>query len=154
MPTQSDFLQNILPKIENAKASFSDKKLVKKFQLKLLSRITKRVDAFSIECSECQSHKQEISVFASQLSGLPHTPKEQQRDYRKKIQNIIQHLRKKHKLIKQGQYIGTGVAIGVAIGTALNAALKNGAGIAIGIAIGLAIGSAQEAKAKKEGRVI
>ena len=68
---------------------------------------------------------------------------------------MIGHLRKQHKLVTQGYYMGIGVAIGSGIGVALGAVMDTvGSGIPIGIGIGVAIGAALDAKAKKEGKVI
>ncbi len=81
--------------------------------------------------------------------------KERRKSHIKKIDNIVKHLKKEHKLITEGYYRGMGMIMGPAIGTGIGAASDNtGAGIAIGVAMGLVIGNYLDKKAEKEGRVI
>jgi len=131
------------------------KKDIKKYKLDLLTRLARRIDIFSSECGQCQISQQEVTTLTQDLCYLAQWSKERRRSYFKKINTIVKHLQKQHKLVSEGYYIGIGFAIGVAIGAALGAALGNpGIGPAIGTALGLAIGSYLDKKAKKEGRVI
>ena len=100
--------------------------------------------------------QQEVTTLTQDLGNLIQLPNKQNRkSHVKKINNIIKHLKKEHKLITEGYYRGIGMIIGPAIGTAVGAALDNtGIGIAIGAAIGVAIGGYLDRKAKKEGKVI
>jgi len=122
----------------------------------LLLRITKRVDGFSTTCGECQTFKQEITVLTGELGNLIQMPnKENRKSYLKTINNLVKHLKKQHKLVTEGQYMGMWSGIGPALGIAIGATLDNsGIGVAIGVVIGLAIGRYLDNKAKKEGRVI
>jgi uncharacterized membrane protein YfcA len=97
----------------------------------------------------------EITKLTEGLYYVSNISKEERKSYFKTISNITKHLQKKHKLVKEGQYMGIGIAIGVGIGAALGAALDNpGIGTPIGVAIGVAIGKYMDNKAKKEGKVI
>ena len=155
MEAHSNWYNKIVKEINLHKNTLS-KKDAKKYKLDLLLRVARRVDDFSSTCGECQLFQQEITELTKELGLLIQIPdKEGRKSYSKTINNIIQHLQKQHKLVKEGQYIGIGFAIGVGIGTALGVALGNpGIGPAIGTGIGLAIGSYLDKKAKREGRVI
>ena len=132
------------------------KKDCKKYKLDLLVRVAKRVDDFSSACGECQLFQPEITRLTQDLGNLAQMPdKEKRKSYSRTINNIIKHLQKQHHLVREGQYMGIGLAIGAGTGTVLGAALDNtGVGTAIGTGIGVAVGSYLDKKAKKEGRVI
>jgi hypothetical protein len=132
------------------------KKEAKKYRLDLLQRVAKRVAEFSAECGHCQLFKEEITSLVGDLGYLIQMPDKQRRkNYHKKINNAVKHLRSEHKLLTEGQNVGLWVSIGTAIGVAIGAGMDNvGGGIPIGIGIGTAIGMALDARAKKKGRVI
>ncbi len=133
-----------------------NKKDHKKYRLDLLQRVVKRVDGFSTTCGQCQLFQQDITGLTTELGLLTQMPrKEGVKSYLRKINDIVKHLQKQHKLVNEGQYMGIGLAIGVGIGTALGAIFDNtGVGTGIGTAIGIAIGAYLDRKAKKEGRII
>ena len=131
------------------------KKDAKKYKLDLLLKIAQRVDSLSSHCGQCQIFQQDITQLTQDLSYILHTPKEKRKSYFKKVNNIVKHFQKQHKMVAEGHYIGIGIAIGVAMGTAIGTALGSfGIGPGLGIALGLAIGAYLDKKAKKEGRVI
>jgi len=131
------------------------KKDAKKYKLGLLLKISARVDSFSSHCGQCQIFQQDITQLTQVLSYIVQASKEKRKGYFKKINNIIKHLQKQHKLVTEGYYIGIGIAIGVGIGTVLGMIFENPAiGTGSGTAIGLAIGAYLDKKAKEEGRVI
>ncbi len=133
------------------------KKDFKKYKLALLSRVARRVDDFSATCGECQMFKQDITSLLQEIGyvvGMAMS-REKRKSYFRRINIIIKHLQKQHKLVREGQYLGIGLTIGTAIGVAVGAVSDNvGAGIPIGVGIGVAIGAGLDAKAKKEGKVI
>jgi len=154
MEAHSKWYDGIVKEI-NLHKDILSKKDAKKYKLDLLLRIAGRVDSFLSHCGQCQIFQQDITQLTQDLGYIVHTPKEKRKGYFKKINSIIKHLQKHHKLVTEGHYIGIGMAIGVGIGTAIGAVLGNpGAGTGIGTAIGLAAGGYLEKKAKKEGRVI
>lgn len=132
----------------------------KKYKLDLLLRIAKRVDDFSATCGECQTFQSEINRLVQELSLLTQMPsKEGIKSHTKAVRILVDHLKKVHKLVEKGHYLGIGIGIGMAIGAALGgtlgAALDNpGIGTAVGIGLGIAIGTYLDRKAKEEGRVI
>jgi len=154
MEVHSKWYDGIVKEINLHKDTLSQKD-AKKYKLDLLLRVAKRVDSFSSGCGQCQMFQQDIATLTQDLGYLAQWSKERRKSYFKTIDTIIKHLRKQHKLVSEGYYIGIGLVIGVGIGAALGAALGNpGIGPAIGIALGVAIGSYLDKKAKKEGRVI
>ena len=156
MEAHSDWYDRTVKEINLHKEYFS-KKNSKKYKLDLLLRLAKRIDDFSAICGECQAFKEEISRLVGELGNLVQLPdsKEQRKSYNKAINGIVGHLKKEHKLVSEGYYLGIGMAIGAGVGVALGVVLGNpGVGPALGGGIGLAIGSYLDKKAKKEGRVI
>jgi len=159
MEVGSQWYNRIATEISQYKITLGEKG-AKKYKLDLLRRVAKRVDEFSDICSECQAFKQEITSLMQELSLLIQMPgQEGLKNHTKAVNNIVSHLKKVHKLVDKGQYLGMGIGIGLAIGgglgAALGAALDNpGIGTGIGIALGVAIGTYLDNKAKQEGRVI
>ncbi len=154
MEAHSKWYDGIVKEINLHKDTLGQKD-AKKYKLDLLLRMAKRVDSFSSACGQCQMSQPDIATLTQDLGYLAQWSKERRKSYFKTIDTIIKHLRKQHKLITEGYYIGIGLVIGIGIGAALGAVLGNpGIGPAIGTALGLAIGSYLDKKAKKEGRVI
>ncbi len=129
------------------------KKDFKKYKLELLSRVARRVDDFSAACGECQMFKQDITGLLQEIGyvvGMAMS-REKRKSYFRRINIIIKHLQKQHKLVSEGHYIGIWMAIGTGIGVAIGTALGNpGIGPGVGIAIGLAIGKYLDNKAKRK----
>ncbi len=155
MEARSDWYNRTAKEINLHKDTFN-KKDSKKYKLDLLLRVANRVDDFSSYCGECQMFQQEVTTLAQDLGNLIQLPdKGRRKSHIKKINNIIKHLKKEHKLITEGYYRGIGMIIGPATGTGIGTALDNtGIGIAIGVAIGVVIGNYMDKKAKEEGKVI
>jgi thiamine pyrophosphate-dependent acetolactate synthase large subunit-like protein len=154
MPPFKDWLEDTIEEIDQLIKKFT-KKEKRKYKLELLEKVSKRVDEFSSICGECYQYKGVITNLLHNLRGVAQLSPTVSRDHNAKINNIIRHLRKKHRLISAGAYMGIGYGIGVALGVSIGAALDNaGAGIGIGAGLGAAIGTALEAKAKKEKRII
>lgn len=155
----SQWYDRIDAEIDRYRISLSEKSS-RKFKLDLLLRVTGRVDQFSQTCGECETRKQEINKLVQELSLLTQTEDRQaMKTYAATINNMVEHLKKEHKLVDKGHYLSIGVSIGLAIGggigAALGAALDNpGIGTGIGIALGAGIGAYLDRKARDEGRVI
>lgn len=156
MEAQSDWCNRTVKEI-NLHKDYLSKKNSKKYKLDLLLRLTKRIDEFSAICGKCQAFKEEITRLVGDLGNLVQLldSKEQRKSYHKTIKTIVEHLKKEHKLVSEGYYIGIGMAIGAGVGVALGIALDNPAlGPTFGAGIGFAIGRYLDKKAKKDGRVI
>jgi hypothetical protein len=149
-----DWLEDSTEKTSQLKKKFS-KREERKYKLELLEKISKRVAEFSSTCGECYQYRGVISNLLQNLGGLVQLSPTAGRDHNEKINNIVKHLRKKHKLITAGSYMVIGNGVGVALGVSIGAATGNiGAGIGIGAGLGAAIGAALEAKAKKDKKII
>ena len=154
MEAHSDWYNRVVQEI-NLHKNALNKKDYKKYKLDLLLRIAERVDDFSSICGKCQLFQPEITRLTGDLQNISLMSKENRKSYFKTIGNITKHLRKQHKLVTAGYYLGICMSIGTGVGIAIGAALGNpGIGPAIGIALGVAVGSYLDRKAKKEGRVI
>ena len=132
----------------------------KKYKLDQLLRIARRIDDFSGICAQCQGYQKEISKLVQDLSMMIQIPdNEGLKKHTKAVTDLIEHLKKVHKLVDKGHYMGMGIGIGLAIGagigTALGAALDNpGIGTGIGAGLGLAVGAFLDKKARDAGKVI
>jgi len=132
----------------------------KKYKLDLLVRMAKRVDGFSHTCGECETFKQEITGLVQEMSLLIQMPsKEGLKNHTKSVNRLLEHLKKVHKLVEKGHYLGMGIGIGMAIGAALGSAIgaamdSPGVGTGVGIALGVAVGLYLDRKAREEGRVL
>jgi ElaB/YqjD/DUF883 family membrane-anchored ribosome-binding protein len=154
MAAFKDWLEDTNEKIAGYKKTFT-KADSRKYKLDFLERVAKRVNEFSSMCGECYQYKGEITNLLNNLEGLIQLSPAATKDYRKKIDTMVAHLRKKHKLVPAGVYTAIGNGAGVALGASLGAVTDNfGAGIGIGAGIGVAVGTALEAKAKKDGKII
>jgi len=157
--TGSQWYNKIAAEISQYKVTLGDKGAAK-YKLDLLLRVAKRVDEFSDICAECQAYRQEITNIVKELSLLVQMPsREGQKKQNKAVNVITEHLKKVHKLVEKGHYMGMGIGIGLAIGAGIGGALGSvfdnaGIGTAIGVAIGVAIGTYLDRKAKQEGKVI
>ena len=154
MAAFKNWLDDIVDDIGRYKERFS-KKDSKKYKLDFLLRIAKRVDSFYAVCGECQLFQGEITKIVKDLDGSVQSSEYAHKSYDNTIKRVVGHLKKKHKLVTQGTYMGIGTTISMAIGTVFGLALGNiGTGIAVGTGLGTGIGSALEAKAKKDGKTI
>ena len=159
MEAGSQWYNRIDAEIDRYRLSLGEKG-ARKFKLDLLLRVTRRIDQFSQTCGECETRKPEINKLVQELSLLTQTADRQaMKKYTTTINKVVEHLKKEHKLVDKGYYLGIGVSIGLAIGggigAALGAALDNpGIGTGIGIAIGAGIGAYLDRRARNEGRVI
>ncbi len=154
MPPFKDWLADIKGKIEKHRKTLT-KAETRKYKLEFLERVAKKVDQFSSQCGECYQSQGEITALLDNLAILVQLPTMATKDYHRKINKIVHHLRKQHKLIPAGTYAAIGNGAGVALGIAIGVATGNiGAGIGIGAGLGVGLGTALEAKAKKDGKII
>lgn len=132
----------------------------KKYKLDLLLRVARRVDDFSQTCSECETYKQEITSLVQELSMLVQMPSRPGlKNHTTAVNKMVEHLKKVHKLVAKGQYLGMGIGFGMAVGAGIGAALgsvfdNSGAGTGIGVALGVIIGLYLDRKAEREGKTI
>lgn len=148
------WIEDTKSKIEKHKKSLSRTE-IRKYKLEFIGRVAKKVDQFSSTCGVCFQSQGEITALVDFLDVQFQLPAIATKEYHRKINRIVHHLRKEHKLIPAGTYTAIGNIAGVAVGVAVGFATGNiGAGIGIGAGLGVGLGSALEAKAKKDGKII
>ncbi|MFC1978201.1 hypothetical protein ACFLWS_08105 [Chloroflexota bacterium] len=155
MNSKGSWYDGIAKQINQLKDTLSEKDY-KKYKLRLLLCVAERMAEFSPECGQCQLFQQDISTLTQNVGNLVQVgDRDKRKAHLKTINRMIGHLRKQHKLVTEGYYMGIVMVFGSAIGVALGAVTDTiGGGIPIGIGAGTGIGAALDAKAKKEGRVI
>jgi hypothetical protein len=152
--SNKDWLERTTDEIHSYKQKLS-KTEYKKYKLDFVERLAKKINQFSDQCGECYQFQGEITYMLRNLEGMVQLSPLVRKNHNKKISDMVNHLRKKHKLIKAGTYMAIGNGVGAALGVSIGAATGNiGAGIGIGIGIGAGIGSALESKAKKDGKLL
>jgi hypothetical protein len=134
-----------------------DVKTAKNFNMELLERIIKRVDSFAPECQECSKTMKELEEHINKLNAKQGSfNKNDFKENSAKMNNIISHLTKQHKLITEGTYLGTYMCFGISIGVVFGLTIFHNLalGMPIGMCLGIALGSSMDADAKKKGKTI
>jgi hypothetical protein len=151
----SDWYNRIADQINQLKDILPERDY-KKLKLDMLLCVAERTDEFSDRCGQCQIFQQDISSLVPDIAYLVQTgDKERRKAHVKKIDSVVSHLRKQHKLVTEGYYMGIAMAIGAGIGVALGAATDIiGGGVPLGIGAATVIGMALDARAKRENRVL
>ena len=152
-PSESGFPQ-LIGRIASYQSGLSPKD-AKKYRLALFLRIVKRVAEFAPDCEECRTSETQLRQLADYLAQVP-MPKFWRKAYFGGMDRRLRHLRRRHRLVMQGEntsfWIGVGIALGLALGTLLDAHVCYGA--AIGLLVGAATGVTLDARAWRHGKVI
>lgn len=148
--------EKLLKDIEELKANV-DSKTAKMLDLDLFHRIIKRLGSFSVECEECSQSLNELENYIMQLKAKQ--GQFENNDFRQnkiKLNTIVVHLQKNHKLVTEGQYVGIYMSLGMSIGLVFGLTVFDNIalGLPLGMCIGIAIGSGMDADAKKKGMTI
>ncbi|QNU67466.1 hypothetical protein EHE19_002765 [Ruminiclostridium herbifermentans] len=157
MDIDESLIERILAKIFEKKV-YMDKKQINYYRLDLVERITKRLASFHDECKDCEGFIGKLENYIDTIGT--NTDKQTKREYDKYLNAIISHFASKHKLVDDNYYLSTYMTIGMMFGMVFGAvgiigdSSNMGIGISIGLCIGVALGVSQDAKAKKDGRVI
>lgn len=150
--------QEIIEEIKKIKDKESQSNL-KRYNFELTERIILRLGSIS-ECSECKVFTNEFASIFEEIKNYSLISLNKR--YMVLIKKVLVHLQKNHKLITQGYYTNTYMALGIGFGLPFGVVFSQllgqmayiGIGLPIGIVIGLSIGSRLDAKAKKEGLII
>ncbi len=134
----------------------TDTKHATKLKLDLLERFINRIIEFSNRCDECRNL---IIKTERILKGLDSNPDSiNQATLETHLSNlkiITAHLQKEHNLVKDGHYFELYLPSGIVLGSIFGLLINNIAlGFSLGLVIGTALGSAQDAIAKKKGKLI
>lgn len=152
----NDLSEKLMKDIEELKSSINGQ-AVKKLDLDLLTRIVKKLDSISPECEKCSLTLDELEKHIKQLKDRGALLNENDfKQNKSKLNDIVSHLQKQHKLVTEGYYLGIYMSLGMSIGLVFGLLIfKNIAlGLPIGMCLGIAIGSGMDADAKKKGMVI
>ena len=135
----------------------ADQKTAKYLNLKQLERILLRFEELSGECEDCNKLEKELLELTDRMkaSALP-PDKSLTREYQSKVQEIINHLYKAHKLLQEGYYLGMFMGLGLCMGVSFGLVFGDNIsiGMPIGLCLGLAIGAGLDENARKKGQVI
>ena len=139
-----------------------------KWRFPLLRRLSKRVDGFSRECEECQGIKRQLEELCRYLAHQQGIVRKEYKNYQATIKRISHHLKLKHRLINEKQYIKRFVSVSFIFGLTLillgyvllyfgNTLLALSITIPAlfgRVIFSYAIGYLLDTRAKKQGRVI
>jgi hypothetical protein len=140
----------------------------RRYKLSLFMRVARRVADFSTECQECRDFRNKMTDLSEKLTHSPQVTRREYRSYLTTFKKVIKHLRRKHGLVEDKQYIKRFVSIGVAFGLSLIVFgyLLTNIGITllvfsvtlpalfVRVIFGYAVGYLLDRRAKKQSRVI
>ncbi len=155
MKDQSEWYDSIATEVQKLKNTLGERNY-KKYKLSLLLGVAQKVDELSLMCGQCKLFQNEIKALIGDINGLAQQDnRETRKKYFKELNTIVNHLKKQHKLVAEGDYMMMWMVIGMPVGLALGAASGHvGSGLPFGMCIGIAVGAWLDKKARKEGRVI
>ncbi|MCF6366058.1 MAG: hypothetical protein L3J35_07635 [Bacteroidales bacterium] len=94
------------------------------YKIDRLERIAEKIDAFSDNCSECESLKNEVEdIVANLTKSLKSGSPKLRSEYEKRNEKIVNHLKKVHNLSYKEYYASSYSFIGFATGTILFTAI-------------------------------
>ena len=140
----------------------------RRYKLSLLIRATGRVADFSTDCEECRSLKSQVAELSEELIHSPQMTPKERRNYLTTIKRITKHLKRKHGLVDEKQYVKRFISIGAAFGLSLVMSgyvlINFGINVlvlsitlpalVIRVMLGYAVGYLLDRRARKQGRVI
>ena len=93
------------------------------FKIDRLEDMAEHIDVFSEKCPECQYFKAEIEDIAENLSDFMYGSVRKRKEYERRTEKIVKHLKNNHNLKAKGYYTSLysfyGFTIGLAIGLLL-----------------------------------
>ncbi len=167
MEARDDWYESISKEVSELKDRLSPLGQ-RRYKLSLFIRVTRRVAGFSTDCEECRSLKSQITKLSEELIYSPQMIPQEYGNYLTTIKSITRHLKRKHRLVDEKQYIKRFVSIAAALGlslvmsgfvlinfgiTVLVLSLTLPA-LVIRVIFGYAVGYLLDNRAKKQDRVI
>ncbi|UCE97806.1 MAG: hypothetical protein JSV74_00255 [Dehalococcoidia bacterium] len=76
-----------------------------KWEQPLIKRLANRVDIFSVECKECRSIKDNFKYICTRHYAESEIINNNDNNYELTTKQIIHHLKKKHRLVIEKQYV-------------------------------------------------
>ncbi len=84
--------------------------------LTTMFRVARRINEFSGKCIYCQEYKKIGENIALNLDTLKNLPAPKRKRPFKKLNPIINHLQKEHKIVVPNRYAHAGIIIGLLTG--------------------------------------
>lgn len=126
----------------------------KEYRLDKLGAIARRIDEFALSDSVCAGYQKTVDEMLAELPGAP-LPYARNKIYICTIGTMTNHLKKAHRLVSEGEYLGLGLVVGLILGMAVGLIIGNTQLAAIaGLVLGLIAGLSLDAQAKRNGRII
>jgi F0F1-type ATP synthase assembly protein I len=146
----------LIQDLEELSSEIGDKNS-KRLYLSQLIRIIKRLESFSGDCEECKDYLLELSRLVEELKNKQcHLEKQELKEHQQKVNKVISHLQKEHKLVTEGTYLAIYMSIGMSLGLVFGLLLLDNLamGLPFGMIFGVAIGVTLDENAKKKGLTI
>lgn len=146
----------LIQDLEQLSGEIGDKNS-KRLNISQLIRIIKRLESFSEDCEGCRDNLLELSRLVEELKNKHgHLEKQELKEHQQKVNNIISHLQKTHKLVTEGTYLAIYMSIGMSLGLVFGLLLLDNIamGFPLGMIFGVAFGVTLDENAKKKGLTI
>jgi hypothetical protein len=148
--------ENLLNELKALTERAGEKK-IKQLNPVFLERLGKRLFSFAEGCQECEEYLLRLSEHIEELKDKDYgLEKQEWKQHRLMINEMVAHLQKKHKLVTEGYYLSIYMCLGMSIGFLFGQVIFDNIalGLPFGLGIGVAIGSALDADAEKKGLTI
>lgn len=146
----------LIQDLEELSGEIGDKNS-KRLNISQLIRIIKRLESFSEDCEECRDKLLVLSRIVEELKNKHgYLEKQELKKHQQRVNNIISHLQKEHKLVTEGTYLAIYMSIGMSLGLVFGLLLLDNfaMGLPFGVIFGVAIGVTLDENAKKKGLTI
>ena len=153
--------RKLVKDVEAHRSDFTEKQL-RKYQVDFMLRIALRVKEASDGCATCRGFQHTLTRMEEEFPELPGS-KAQRHYQNEQLRLMAEHFVKAHRLVPLQYYarfyanygLIAGLLIGMGVGfLALNNGIYLPIGAVLGLVMGIAYGSAEDAKAKRERRLI
>ena len=86
------------------------------FKVDRLEKMAERIDEFSDDCSQCENFKKETEEIVERLPEYINGSPGKRKEYEKRNDTIVNHLRKDHDLYPHNYFTSVGSLSGIAAG--------------------------------------
>jgi hypothetical protein len=125
----------------------------KEYQLDRLERLARKIGELGPACADCAGLNAEVRRLLDVLQGVP-LPRAQNRAYLFSMGELVNHLKKGHHLVSEGENLAFGMVIGLVAGATLALIVHSVLATLGGLTVGSGVGAWLDARARRAGRVI
>jgi hypothetical protein len=118
MELQKDWYAGVAKEIGSIKESLGERDH-KKYKLILLLKLAKRVANLAADCTECQYMQGRVTRLTEDLKYPYQMTPRKYGDYLTTIKDITRHLKQKHRLVEERQYVKRFVYFSTTVGVSL-----------------------------------